>query len=330
MTNAVPNQPATSGAEPPSIGYYGVPVIHQPHWKWLIIWYFFLGGIAGSSSCLAAVARLVGGARTAEIARTATYVSILALAPCPVLLIFDLGRPRRFLNMLRTFHITSPMSMGTWALSAFGLFASLSTLLQLISDLERSSRIRKSGSRAGILTARILAVCTGTTGLLVAGYAGVLLAATAVPLWSKRPAILGPLFLSSAMSSGLAAISAAMALRGVPDEHEEAVLHELEAGATIAKGAILTAWLLTLGPTAKPLLHGSLGYVVRHAVVGAGIVAPLLVSATARRLPPSWRRAASVLSSALTLAGVLALRYAVVEGGRKSANDPQATFEMTG
>ncbi len=330
MTGAVPAQATSDGHAPAAMGYYGIPVIHQPHWKWLIVGYFFLGGIAGSTSCIAAVARLFGGSRSAEIARTATYVSIAALLPCPILLILDLGRPRRFHNMLRTFNVTSPMSVGTWGLSAFGVFASLATLLQIVSDREESPDTPETAARAIDHSRRIVAVFSGTTGLFVAGYTGVLLAATAVPLWSKRPDILGPLFLSSAISSGVAAISAVVALRGLPNEHDETLLHELEAGATIAKGALLATWLLSLGATARPLLQGSLGYVVRRAVVGAGIVAPLLVSAAAQRLPPSSRRAASLLASALTLAGVFALRYAVVEGGRQSANDPQATFEMTG
>jgi formate-dependent nitrite reductase membrane component NrfD len=222
------------------------------------------------------------------------------------------------------------MSVGTWGLSAFGVFASLAAVLQIVGDREESTDTPETAARAIDRSRRIVAVFSGTTGLFVAGYTGVLLAATAVPLWSKRPDILGPLFLSSAISSGVAAISAVAALRGLPNEHDETLLHELEAGATIAKGALLATWLLSLGATARPLLQGSLGYVVRRAVVGAGIVAPLLVSAAALRLPPSSRRAASLLASALTLAGVFALRYAVVEGGRQSANDPQATFEMTG
>lgn len=330
MSNTAHARPVDPGSDLPSMGYYGIPVIHEPHWKWLIVGYFFLGGIAGSSSCISAVARLFGGAKAAETARVATYVSFVALAPCPILLILDLGRPRRFLNMLRTFRVSSPMSVGTWGLSAFGLFASVSTLHQIVSDLQPAAQTERAALHTGALPVRIVTVLSGAMGLFVAGYTGVLLAATAVPLWSKRPAILGPLFLSSALSSGLAAVSAAVTLSGTQDDRAATLMHQLEAGATLAEGALLTAWLLSLGPTARPLLHGSVGYVVRHAVVGVGMAAPLFVAAASRRLRPSGRRAASLLASALTLAGVFALRYAVVEGGRQSANDPQATFEMTG
>ena len=42
--------------------YYNVPVIHKPHWKWLIICYFFLGGISSASYVIAAIAELWAGA----------------------------------------------------------------------------------------------------------------------------------------------------------------------------------------------------------------------------------------------------------------------------
>lgn len=316
----------TNPARP--LGYYGIPVIHGPHWKWLIIAYFFFGGISGSSAALAAIARLVGGTRSTDLARTATYVAIAALAPCPAFLILDLGRPARFLNMLRAFRPTSPMSMGTWGLSAYGLFITLATLLQLWEDLSPSDKQSVLPAHNG--TVRLVALLSGAGGLFVAGYTGVLLAATAVPIWSKSPGLLGPLFVSSAMSSGLATISLATALRTAETGHLDEAVHTLETAVTIAEGSLLAAWLLSLGPTAKPLLQGSLGYVVQRAVVGVGMAAPPLLSLAARRLPKTARRATTIIASALTLAGVFALRYAVVEGGRQSADDPQATFDMTG
>jgi hypothetical protein len=104
----------------------------------------------------------------------------------------------------------------------------------------------------------------------------------------------------------------------------------LELVTSLAEGAALAAWLYALGPTAKPLLTGRLGTMVRHVVAGAGVALPLAIGALGSTLPRPARRGATLLASALTLAGGLALRYTVVAGGRASADDPRATFELTG
>src|SRR4051812_40936790 len=91
------------------VGYYGVPVIHKPHWKWLIIVYFFLGGISGASYVIASLSHLFGPNQDRRIVRAGRYLSFATLIPCPVLLILDLGRPGRFLNMLRIVKLRSPM-----------------------------------------------------------------------------------------------------------------------------------------------------------------------------------------------------------------------------
>jgi formate-dependent nitrite reductase membrane component NrfD len=309
------------------VGYYGVPVIHGSHWKWLIIWYFFFGGISGTSAVIAAVARLSGGDEAARLARTATYVSFAALLPCPPLLIFDLGRPHRFFNMLRTFRPSSPMSFGAWGLAAFGAFSTLAAANQLALDAtERHGRpIGRFQRRTGAL----LTTLSALSGFFVAGYTGTLLAATAVPLWAKRPAFLGPLFLASAMTSGAAAVSAIHTLSGDGEGVATARLHRLEGISTIAENAFLAAWLVSLGSTSKPLREGHLGSVVRHGVVGVGMALPLALLAISGKLPLPLRRFAAKAAPALTLCGVFALRYAVVEGGRLSADDPQATFDLT-
>lgn len=305
-------------------GYYGVPAIHRPHWKWLIVGYFFFGGISGSSAAISAAARLFGGPRSERLARTATVISIAALLPCPPLLILDLGRPRRFLNMLRAFRPSSPMSMGTWGFTAFSAFLALDAALQLPAPRCK----RRSGARHDAETT--VAALAGLGGLFLAGYTGVLLSATAVPLWSKRPAILGPLFLSSAMSSGSATVLATYEFFESTDDSGTHALHRLEMVAALTEGVLLVSWLHSLGATARPLEQGLLGYVVRRGVGAAGIAVPLVANAVASLLPPRLRRGVRIGAAALTLAGVFALRYAVIEGGRQSADDPAATFDLTG
>lgn len=347
MSGSVP-QPTASQTDGTLLeGYYGVPVIHRPHWKWLVIGYFYLGGISGSTAAISAIARLVGGERGKSVSRLAAFVSIAAFAPCPPLLILDLGRPARFLNMLRVFRRNSPMSVGSWALAIFGAVNSLHALWHFLQIDTRSSQMTQPPSddrlpprpaeipQSESLQEKIpvlgdtLAAINGAFGFLVAGYTGVLLAATAVPLWSKRPVYLGPLFLASAMSSGTAAVTLAAVVSGALDKPSEDRLQQLEAASTIAKGVTLAAWLVSLGATARPLTSGQLGQVVRHLAVGAGMVAPLAMMGSRARLPRAAQPAVAGVAAALTLAGSLALRYAVVEGGRISADDPQATFEMT-
>jgi formate-dependent nitrite reductase membrane component NrfD len=321
--------PGATGSDPqsPPTGYYGVPVIHRPHWKWLIVGYFYFGGISGASAAIAALLRLCGGPG-AQLARIATYVSFATLAPCPILLILDLGRPARFFYLLRAFRTSSPLSMGTWGLTAFGVISVLATGLELLN--ERSSRGGNDPGGGRRAASTLLAGLGALSGVFVAGYTGVLLAATAVPLWSKRPALLGPLFFSSAMTSAAAAVSAVAAV--VEREEGDALrrLRTLETLSTVAEESLLVIWIASLGATGKPITEGRLGAVVRHGAAGAGMALPIAITALSHHLPGRWRRTATLCGAALTLAGVFSLRYAVVMGGRLSADDPRATFDMTG
>jgi formate-dependent nitrite reductase membrane component NrfD len=318
---------ATRASPRAKAGYYDIPVIHGPHWKWLITGYFYFGGVSGASAAVGGFSRLFGGASGAELARIATYVSFVSLLPCPVLLILDLGRPGRFLHMLRVFRTSSPMSIGSWGLTTFGLISAVATGLQLLEDRSSRGGDRRAARRPA---GDVLALFGALSGLFVAGYTGVLLAATAVPIWSKRPALLGPLFLSSAMTSGAAAITAVAAGLEREEGGAFARLRTLETLSTVAEESLLVMWIIALGPTAKPITEGRLGAVVRYGAVGGGMVIPLAISALLHHLPRRMRRPATLASAGLTLAGVFAVRSAVVLGGRLSADDPQATFELTG
>ncbi|MGH2558058.1 MAG: NrfD/PsrC family molybdoenzyme membrane anchor subunit, partial [Thermomicrobiales bacterium] len=103
--------------------YYGLPVIHKAHWNWMIVVYFFLGGLSGACYVIASIAELIGARRYGEIVRAGRFLSFLTLLPCPVLLILDLQRPERFLHMLRVVKLRSPMSVGTWGLLLFSAFS---------------------------------------------------------------------------------------------------------------------------------------------------------------------------------------------------------------
>src|SRR6266849_2373396 len=201
--------------------YYDRPVLKAPLWRWEIIWYFFFGGLAAGSYIIASIASLFGSPDDRLVARTGYYLSLLAVLPCPFLLIKDLGRPERFLNMLRMFKGRSPMSMGTWALLGFGLVSGITATIQAARDglLGRWW----GASLLAALPQKLIALPGTALGMFLGGYTGVLLAATSIPLWS-RSKLLGAVFISSAMSTSSALISLVLRITGAPRQ----TLHKLE------------------------------------------------------------------------------------------------------
>ena len=148
--------PVVPRAEPGS--YYGRPVLKAPVWTWEVPTYFFFGGMAGAAAPLAYAAELAGNKPQA---RRAALVSFVGLAVSPPLLIRDLGRPARFWRMLRVFKPTSPMSIGTWLVTAFG-----------------------AATSAGLIFPKARPVAA-VTGPLVSTYTAVLIAQTSVPVWHE-------------------------------------------------------------------------------------------------------------------------------------------------
>jgi hypothetical protein len=148
--------------------------IHAPVWTWEVPLYFWFGGIATGSSFVGVACDAVGDGEAAAIARK---VTLAAVVPCAPLLILDLGRPMRFLHMLRIFKVRSPMSMGAWCLSAFSGAAAAGVLADL---LGREPIARAAGGGAALL------------GTYLGSYTGVLLASTAVPVWARSRALLPP------------------------------------------------------------------------------------------------------------------------------------------
>jgi formate-dependent nitrite reductase membrane component NrfD len=181
-------------------------LLQNPHWPFLIDVYFFLGGLAGGAFVIATVAHLLDRRRYRDVVRVGYYLALLALIPCPIILIVDLGRPERFLNMLFRFNTESPMSMGSWALLGFSVAAGLAALFTFLEDTGRSRR-DLSGAKT------LVGVIGAFFGFFLAAYPGVLLGATARPLWTNGHA-LGALFLAVGASTGAAAIALVLMLMG--------------------------------------------------------------------------------------------------------------------
>ncbi len=311
--------------------YYGRPMIKRPTWSWFIPLYFFLGGIAGGAAAIGAAADLVGGRRHRATVRRARYLSVVLAAICPPLLVVDLGRPARFHHMLRVFKLSSPLSVGTWILSGFGLASGALAARQALDDglLPRQENLLPARLLRRVPTAPLSAL-HGLLGLGLGGYTGVLLTATAVPLWAAAGLLLGPLFLCTALASGGAALTLLGALSRSGSAQARREIAAVESTAAVAQlGLALAREMLVSPEIARPLRRGVWGPVWRLGAVGGGMSTPLALR-LAMRL--SGRRIGPALDAtlaALTLAGALTERFALIEAGKLSADDPRAYQALT-
>lgn len=299
--------------------YYDLPALKAPVWHWEVWLYFFLGGLAGASYAIASLATLFGGRRARRIERAGYVVSFLALIPCPPLLIKDLGRPHLFLNMLRVFKPSSPMSMGVWSLVGFSGFASLAFLREALLALGGPF-----GALARLVPQRVLAPVGAALAFFLASYTGVLLSVTSVPLWSKS-FLLAPTFLASSFATAASAIALTLtARRDVPGEEIEQI-EALKQVAVIAEVAALGGYLAQTGRAARPLVDpGAYGRQFLGGAVGLGILLPLALGLT-----NLTRGRGGIAPALFSLIGGLALRYAVVMAGHASANNPREYLEWT-
>ena len=323
LTTGYTSDPKREQQEP---SYYDYPALKATTWRWEIIWYFFFGGLAAGCYIIATIASLFGSREDRAVVRTGYYLSLLAVLPCPPLLIKDLGRPERFLHMLRVFKVKSPMSMGTWALTSFGILSGITAVIQAARD---GILGRWWGSRLlSALPQRLIALPAAGVGFFVASYTGVLLAATSVPLWS-RSKLLGGIFLSSAMSTSTALISLVLRLTNAP----ASVLYKLERlewAVMLVELVGLTAFLRTSGRAARPLVGSSVnehGLTFWRFMFGGGLVLPWLLQSLS--LPGSKHRRRNtrgIVVSLLVLMGGYFLRRTMVEAGRASSGDAKTTL----
>jgi hypothetical protein len=276
--------------------YYGRPIIKEPVWQPEIPVYFFTGGLGGASSVLSLVARVSGNEL---LARRSIYIGAAADAVSPLLLISDLGRPERFLNMLRVFKVTSPMSVGSWILAVSSAGSSGAAFLNAI------GRLRRIGDVARTVSA--------VSGAPLAVYTGTLISDTAIPVWHEARRELPFLFGSSAASTAGAAAAIAVPTRAA------APARRLAIGGTLVENAIMLAMEKRLGLLGEPYRRGEAG---RYAKVAKACT---LGGATLLAVAGRRSRVASTVGGALVLAGEMALRWSVFKAGFQSARDPKYT-----
>ena len=282
-----------------------------PEWGWLIVWYFFFGGLAGGCYFIAVLIDLFGRPEDRVLARLGYYISLPSLVISAILLTLDLTRPLRFWHMLIEsntyqimFKIWSPMSVGSWALFIFGIFSLLAFLSALAEDGQLQRPAAKSLRPPGALGS-IIAAIGGLFGFFVAGYTGVLLAVTNRPIWSDTP-LLGMLFVVSAasISAALMILLAHKSGRVTPGLN---ALHRLDSWVVALEFVVLIAVMISLGPVFRAWLS-AWGLLLLLGVIGLGMLFPL-----ALHWRKEWLGNSNSTAAALSvLAGGFILRMVIV------------------
>ncbi len=273
-----------------------LPLLKRPVWTWEVPTYFFVGGAAGTAAVIAFLAAF--RADFDLVAAHARWIAAGGAAIAPLLLISDLGRPARFLNMLRVFKLQSAMSVGAWTLVVFSGAAVTSLATHLLTAPPPWLDV------IGWVAAAVAAI----TGLVLATYTGVLIGVTVIPVWSAYVRVLPVLF-------GLSGLGTAVSLLELAGDRQLA-LNAMGLGVAAAE----TVLLLVAGPRrddpdSAPLREGRSGALVR---AGSRLVGPvsLLVRALALQTPLVRPIAAIVM-----ILGAALTRFGWVAAGRVSAQD---------
>lgn len=320
------HDPQAIPAEP---SYYDVPILKEPVWSREIPIYFYLGGLAAGSYIVGRVAERSGGEEFRGAAKWGAYLSLAALIPCPPLLIADLGDRKRFHHMLRVWKPTSPMNLGTWAITAFGGVVTYEALRQFLIARDEGQH-RPPGIVRRWVENPLIRMAHHAAGmplaLLVASYTGVLLSCTSNPLWC-RSAWLSPMFAASAISTGAEAVGLALdATTNEDPEDEDAdaaqrVLKKIDTLAHAAEGAAMTGYMRQTGEKAQTLRSGKMKKF--HEVAAVTIIAAEVIKLLP--LPPRARKPARMFAAALGLVGGLAMRWAITQGGKEAAANPHTS-----
>jgi formate-dependent nitrite reductase membrane component NrfD len=273
--------------------YYDQPLLKPPVWTWEIPIYFFVGGAAGAAAVIGVVGRVTGAGEA--LVRDARWIAAAGANASTPLLIADLGRPSRFLNMLRVFKLQSPMSVGAWTVAAFGAASTAAAGAQLLQAPRLPVRIATEAAAAA----------AAATGAVMATYTGVLVGVSAIPVWKTHARLLPAHFGASALASAASLLE----LRG----HRHDALNALALGAAVFETVAAVALETGDDRASRPLRIGRSGMLTRVAGALSGPI-PL-----ALRLLGA-RRGAAVSA----LAGSLLTRFAWVEAGKASAADPGA------
>ena len=297
--------------------YYGRSQLrHAPFNNWVVGGYIFLAGLSGGAQILSTLADLARGREAAPAVRRGRYVAMLAPTLGSALLVWDLHTPARFYNMFRIFRATSPMSIGTYVLTAFTGFAGLAAAAQVVED-RSGGRVRRFARR----TAGIAQVPAAVAGAGLATYTAALLSSTSTPLWAAAPKSMAIRFASASVAAGAAAL-----FLGREDRTALAMqrIALLALGVELASGVAQHRTFEARGVAAAldgPAGQAEKGVTVLGTILPMGLLGASLLS---RRLP-SLANAASVA----VMVGSAALRISIMAAGNESAKRPEIGFAFT-
>lgn len=287
-----------------AVSYHGNPVLKPPTWTWQVPLYFFVGGVAGISAVIALVAHIFGNAGLLRAGLWMGFAGGVISAP---LLIADLGKPSRFLNMLRVFKLRSAMSVGAWTLSGFSAAVGLAVVChELI--------LAGYGNNFWLVLEWAAEVSAALTGLILASYTSVLLGVTAIPVWSENRRLIPAVFLAG----GLGSAAALMELLGF-------LLPVTQFIGIVASGVeTFIAIIIELRGryVDRPLREGAVGWLTRAGSALAGPTSLLL------RIFWGHSSVARYAAAICFVIGALISRYAWIAAGRVSSRDPQALFRI--
>jgi formate-dependent nitrite reductase membrane component NrfD len=281
----------------------------SPHWGWYIVLYFFLGGIAGGSFFIAALLDMIGRPADRPIVRLGYYVAFPAIILGTILLIVDLGRPERFWHMIfqsktlaPMFKGWSPISFGTWAISAFGLITFIAFVRALVEDgFLRQLTLVRALSR---VPWAVLNTIGALLGFFVASYTGLVLAVTNRPVWADTP-FLGALFVLSAASTSAALLVLLGRRNRAVGEAPVRRLERMEAWTSVFELVTLAAVIISIGSVARIWLNG---WGVLLAITVLLIVVPLVL----HWRPGSLGARGGTVAAALGVLAGLMIRVVIV------------------
>jgi len=298
--------------------YYGIPPIKHAHWTWQIPVYFWIGGIGAGVHLFSTVAQILGH-KDEALTRASRYTMLATMMLSPILLIWDLGRPERFYNMLRVLKLRSPMSTQSWSVFAYGNLSGLISVRQAAEDglLGNDNFLVRL---AKLIPVRFLSIVALPVGLNVGSNTGNLISATSVPLWARNWLLMGPTFLTSGLSTALSWLSLVLHLTHSGEAKTLRTLHRAEKATIVIEAGLIAASLIRMSRWSKPLFSREVAPLFVGGTLIGGILAPFVL------LLGKESRPKSILASVLALAGGLAFRFAIIKGGRISADDPEAYF----
>jgi formate-dependent nitrite reductase membrane component NrfD len=293
--------------------YYGRPIIKEPVWEVPDVpGYLFFGGLAGASSVLAAGAQLTG---RPGLARVTKLAALGGISISTVFLINDLGRPARFHHMLRVFKPSSPMSMGSWILSAYGPMAGVAAvadLAKLLPTGPSAPTLTRAATGVARLAGPPATAAAALLGPAVATYTAVLICDTSVPAWHSAHREMPYVFAGSAASA-----AGGFGLLAAPREQQEPA-RRLAVVGSVTELAARQVLERRLGDVAEPYHQGKSGRILKAAEV-------LTAAGAAGAALTRRSRIGSALSGVALLAASALTRYGIFEAGMASARDPKYT-----